>query len=66
LKWGQEIKSKKSVDYGQALLFGTGKLPLNPIQITMTLAHGIERGTRTGQELLKLRAVWAKLLMDPS
>lgn len=58
LKWEQFLGSKRNVDYGQPILIGFGKVPFNPIRISIVLAYGISRGNRDSKGLKELYDIW--------
>lgn len=58
LKWDLPLKSKNFVDYGRPVLLGFGKVPFNPVQMTITLAYGIVRGKRNNEGLRRIYDIW--------
>jgi hypothetical protein len=58
--WAQPLKSKNFADYGQPVLMGFGEVPLNPVQIAVTLAYGIARKRKGANRLRELYDVWDK------
>ncbi len=58
LKWEQLFGNKKNVDYGQPVLMGFGKVPFNPIRITVVLAYGLSDKTRNGNGLKEIYDIW--------
>ena len=61
--WDQPLKNKRFADYGQPVILGFGKVPLNPIRVIVTTAHGIARKKRA--QLQELYETWAKMRHDP-
>jgi hypothetical protein len=66
LQWEQFIKNKKFADYGQLVLVGFGKVPLNPVRIITTLAYGLVDKKRTHKRLKELYAVWEAMISPES
>ena len=62
LRWELPLGSPKFVDYGQPVLRGSGLVPLNPVGLIVTLAHGIARKTQSGQRLRELYDIWSRKL----
>jgi hypothetical protein len=48
LRWEQNIRAKTSVDYGQPVLKGVGRVPLNAVHIMAVLAYGVARKREGG------------------
>jgi hypothetical protein len=61
LCWEHSTKSKRDADYGQAILTGFGRVPLNSVRIMVMLAYGIAAGKRGPERLLKLWDYWSQL-----
>jgi len=62
LRWDQDLKDKRRADYGRLVIAGTGRVPLNPVAIVMTLAYGLAHHDQTGQRLAELYPIWAGML----
>jgi hypothetical protein len=62
LQWTQQFGNKKSVDYGQPVLSGFGKMAFNPVHMMVTLAYGFSRKSKTGARLRELYDYWSKLV----
>lgn len=63
LKWDQLFGSKKMITYGRPVLVGfTGDVPMNPVEITLTLAYGLARKHKKGDDLRKHYEYWSKIL----
>jgi len=62
LHWEQFLTNKKFADYGQIVLSGFGKVPLNPVRVMTSFAYGIARGKGSGKELAKLYFVWERMI----
>ncbi|MDQ3332902.1 MAG: hypothetical protein M3552_20005 [Planctomycetota bacterium] len=62
LQWEQPLKDKNVFDYGQPVLVGRGDLSLNPVHISVTLAYGLARKTKTGKRLRELYNIWEEKL----
>jgi hypothetical protein len=60
--WDQPVKSPKLVDHGQPVIKGAGKVPLNPVRITVTLAYGLAANKETGGGLRTIYDIWSKKL----
>jgi hypothetical protein len=60
--WDQPVKSPKLVDHGQPVIKGAGKVPLNPVRITVTLAYGLAAKKETGGGLRTIYDIWSKKL----
>jgi hypothetical protein len=60
LKWDQIFGSKRYVDYGQPVLVGFGKVPFNPVRMTLTLAYGLESKAKDGHGLRDIYDYWSK------
>ena len=58
-RWAQPLANKKFADYGQPVLMGFGRVPLNPVRILVALAYGIANGKQTGNRLRSLCETWA-------
>jgi hypothetical protein len=56
-RWAQAFGSRKFVDYGQPVIMGFGKVPLNPVRIVVVTARTIADGKPA--ELRKLYDFWA-------
>jgi len=61
-RWEQSLKDKRSDDYGQLVLMGVGPVGLSPVQLVITFAFGLGRGTKTGAHLRHLYEVWLTML----
>lgn len=62
VRWDQPFKDKKFIDYGQPVLVGNGRVPLNPVRIAVVLAYALARKTQSGGRLRELYDVWSKML----
>lgn len=62
LKWDQVLASKRSIDYGQPVLLGFGRVPLNPVRMMLTLAHGFVDDSRTGKGLREIYDIWSRMV----
>jgi hypothetical protein len=62
LRWEQPMKNKNFADYGQPVLVGFGPVPLNPVQIMVTLAYALVGKKQDGKQLRELYDIWSKLL----
>jgi hypothetical protein len=58
-KWDQPLGTKSFVDYGQPVLTGFGRVPLNPVRIMFTAAYKIAR--QKPVRLTDLYETWAKM-----
>jgi hypothetical protein len=61
-RWDHPLKNPKYIDYGEPVLVGSGKVPLNPVSVVVTLAYGISRGKHHGGRLRELYDNWVKVL----
>lgn len=59
LTWKQFTDDKQFADYGQPVLVGFGKVPLNPVRIAVTFAYGIAARKQTGKRLRELFSYWS-------
>jgi hypothetical protein len=66
LSWDQPMADKKFVDFGQMVLLGLGKVPFNPVRITITFCYGIGGGQQTGKRLGEIYDYWARLASAPA
>ena len=64
LRWEHPLGSPKFVDYGQPVLRGSGRVPLNPVGILVTLAYGLARKSKSGQRLRELYDIWSQKLVN--
>lgn len=62
LRWEHPLGSPKFVDYGQPVVRGSGRVPLNPVALMVTLAYGIARKKQIGQRLRELYDIWSHKL----
>jgi hypothetical protein len=60
LEWHQPLQSKRYVDYGQLVLVGFGKVPMNPVRIMVSLSYGILSGKQDGHRLSEVYSYWSK------
>ncbi|GAA0706487.1 hypothetical protein GCM10009429_38950 [Dyella marensis] len=60
LSWTQEFKSRKSMDYGQPLLVPFGPVPLNPIGVSVSIAHGLADRSRPASRLREVYEEWSR------
>jgi hypothetical protein len=56
--WTQFLNNKKFADHGQPVLTGFGPVPLNPIQLAVTLAYGLALKKQTGKRLRAIFEYW--------
>jgi len=61
LKWDQPLKDKRFVDFGQMVLLGFGRVPLNPVRIAVTLCYGIASGQYGGARLKEVYEYWSRM-----
>ena len=62
-RWEQELRNKKSAEYGQPSVMGASRIPLNPVRILVNVAYGSShRGTGS---LRQLYNTWARTLPTP-
>jgi hypothetical protein len=55
LKWDQNRRAKKYIDYGQPVLVGfIDKIPINPVRVISTFAYGLNDKTYTGNRLREI------------
>ena len=59
LVWKQFFNDKRSIDYGQPVLVGFGRMPLNPIRLSVNLAYGLATGNQTGKGLMEIYEYWS-------
>lgn len=60
LKWTQDFRSRKDMDFGQPLLTPFGPLQLNPIRIAINVAHGLARKQRPATRLREVYEEWSR------
>lgn len=60
LKWRHCMQ--QTIDYGQPVIAGFGKLDFNPVQMIVTHAYAIARRTRNADGLRELYNIWTKLI----
>jgi hypothetical protein len=60
LRWSQEFGNKKNTDFGQPVLIGFGSVPLNPVQIMVTMGYGFADKSRAGGRLREVYDYWAE------
>ncbi|MGP0058015.1 MAG: hypothetical protein ACLPID_01825 [Beijerinckiaceae bacterium] len=60
LRWHQPLDDKKFADYGQLVLFGFGRVPMNPVRIAVTLSYSVASGKQTGRRLMELYEYWSQ------
>jgi hypothetical protein len=58
LQWKQVLDDKLYVDYGQPVLGGFGRVPLNPFRIAVTFAYGVAGKKQRGDRFLELYLHW--------
>ena len=63
-RWGQPLRNPNSADYGQPVIMGFGRVPLNPVSIVVTLAYGFAAKKHSGDRLRALYDVWSKMRAD--
>ena len=61
--WDQRLKNPRDVNYGQPVVVGKGKVPLNPVTVCVGIAFGIANRKKTGAWLPEMYATWVKNLM---
>jgi hypothetical protein len=59
--WDQLLDNKRYADYGQPIIVGLGKVPLNPVRIAVTLAYAIAGGKPDGTRLRAIYKIWSKM-----
>lgn len=60
LNWEQPLKDKKFVDYGQPILIGAGRVPLNPVRLMVILAYGFVSKAQKGSRLAEIFEYWSR------
>jgi hypothetical protein len=60
LKWLQPLGDRMDADFGQPVLVGFGRVPMNPVRLLVTLAYGIACGKQDGTRLRSLFDYWAQ------
>jgi hypothetical protein len=58
-RWDQVFGSKAFVDYGQPVIVGFGKVPLNPVAILVTTAYGVSR--KRPARIRAIYDVWSRM-----
>jgi len=64
LQWKLITSPRSSVNYHQPVLAGKGKMVFNPINIIVTYAYGIIRGSKGPERLRELYDIWANILVN--
>jgi hypothetical protein len=62
LRWEQDLTDKRNADYGRLVVVGSGRVPLNPVAIMITLAYGFVRKSKTADRLAELYPIWVGAL----
>jgi hypothetical protein len=62
-RWEQKMNGMRDINFGQPVVVGTGKVPMNPVRLCVTLAYGIPKKMRRGGELRQLYDIWAENLV---
>jgi hypothetical protein len=62
LKWDTVLGSKQSIDYGQPVLLGFGRVPFNPVRMMLTLAHGFVDRSRSDKGLREIYDIWSRMI----
>lgn len=60
MKWDQPLKDKKFIDYGQPVLIGAGRVPLNAVRLMVNLAYGLVSKAQTGTRLAEVFEYWSE------
>jgi hypothetical protein len=58
LQWGQDLRDRRSIDYGQVLIVGTGVVSMNTVGFVVGVAKSLVRKT-TKKNLRALYDVWS-------
>jgi hypothetical protein len=58
LRWDQRLRGKSFADYGQPVLVGFGRIPLNPVRIVHTTALRIATNSPRSKSLRDLYDYW--------
>ncbi|MCC6146909.1 MAG: hypothetical protein IT308_05015 [Anaerolineaceae bacterium] len=64
LRWKMVTKPRSSDNYQQPVLYGKGKMVFNPVNIIITYAYGIARGSKGPERLRELYDIWANILVE--
>jgi hypothetical protein len=59
LTWSQNKTARRFIDYGQPILLGFGKVPMNPVRLLVVLAYGISQNRVDGKRLFELYDIWS-------
>lgn len=62
LHWDQDLTDKRNAHYGRLVVVGSGRVPLNPVAIAITLAYGVASKSKTGERLADLYPIWVHAL----
>jgi hypothetical protein len=62
-RWEQKLKGVRDSNFGQPVVIGTGKVPMNPVSLCVALAYGIAKKMRRGNELIEMYSMWAENLV---
>ena len=61
-RWEQVLVNNKHADYGQAVVTAGGPVPMNPVDLLVTLSYGIAQKMKSGGRLRELYDIWSKNL----
>jgi hypothetical protein len=64
LRWEPVLRAKKSVDYGQPVLFGFPHSHMNPVEIAIIAAMKLARGEGEDSILTDRFTLWSSLMPD--
>lgn len=62
-KWEQVLDDKRNVDFGQIVVQGRGKVPLEPVGIARVVAHQFVKRTKPSARLRELYEIWVQQLL---
>jgi len=56
--WGQDMSSRRSIDYGHPVVMGFDKECLNPVRMCTTMSYGMLSGHRGANDLCEIYEIW--------
>lgn len=63
-RWDQVLKDRRNIDYGQVVIEGSGRVPMNPVQLVLVIAYGVPERQFKGNRLSELYQVWRQMNQD--
>jgi hypothetical protein len=63
-RWDQILKDRRDMDYGQVVIMGFGRVPMNPVNLVVAIAYGVRQGRFSGGRLRELYEIWNRMNQD--